>query len=84
MFNEGLFVIQQKKAAAADADGDKLPDVPFAIRFVFSSPGDRVVSGVWGANAVLDALKTLDNDDILNFTAEEEEYPLSDGAGYAI
>lgn len=75
---------EQKKAAAADADGDKLPDVPFAIRFVFSSPGDRVVSGVWGANAVLDALKTLDNDDILNFTAEEEEYPLSDGAGYAI
>lgn len=64
--------------------GDALPDVPFAIRFVFQSPTERAVSGIWGSNAVVDALKVLDTDDILNLSKELEEDLRTEGVGYSI
>eukprot|EP00884_Botryococcus_braunii_P020533 jgi/Botrbrau1/7163/Bobra.0143s0033.1 len=64
--------------------GDELPDVPFAIRFVFQSPTERAVSGFWGSSAVVEAVKVLDTDDILNLSKEIEEDLRTEGAGYSI
>lgn len=77
--------MQKKEAAKGQlADGDELPDVPFAIRFVFQTPTEREVSGSWASTAVMEALKVLETDKILNLSAESAEDLRTEGAGYAI
>lgn len=75
----------QKEAAKEQViEGNQLPDVPFAIRFVFQTATEREVSGVWAATAVTEALKVLETDKILNLSAESSEDLRTEGAGYAI